>query len=82
MVRTQIQLTDEQQNALRALSAATGRSVADLVRDAVDHAISGAYRVTRQERIARAMRVAGRYSSGLTDISARHDEYLAEAYRS
>ena len=81
MVRTQVQLTEEQQNALRDLSAATGRSVSDLVRDAVERAISGAPHVTRREQVEKALRLAGRFASGSSDISAHHDEYLAEAHR-
>ena len=81
MVRTQVQLTEDQQSALRDLSATTGRSVSDLVRDAVERAISGAPRVTRREQIERALRLAGRFASGSSDVSANHDEYLAEAFR-
>jgi Arc/MetJ-type ribon-helix-helix transcriptional regulator len=81
MVRTQVQLTEEQQSALRDLSATTGRSVSDLVRDAVEQAISGAPHVTSPEQIERALRLAGRFASGSPDVSANHDEYLAEAYR-
>lgn len=36
MQRTQISLTDEERQALDAVSARTGRSVAALIRDAVD----------------------------------------------
>jgi uncharacterized protein (DUF1778 family) len=82
MIRTQVQLTEEQLRALRAAAAATGRSVADLVRDAVDRSISAAAPVvSRHERIERALRVAGRFASGSSDVSVEHDRYLSEAYR-
>lgn len=42
MVRTQIRLTEDQHTALRRLSAATGRSVADLIREAVGQTLSSA----------------------------------------
>jgi plasmid stability protein len=77
MIRTQVQLTDGQLKALRHRSAATGRSVADLIRQGVDHYLAGRSELGREERIQRAIQVAGKFSSGLTDVSARH---LAEAF--
>lgn len=81
MVRTQIQLTEEQQTALRELAAATGRSVAELVRDAIERTLSAHSRPTRHEMVRRAAGVAGRFSSGSPDGSSDHDHHLAEAYR-
>jgi predicted DNA-binding protein len=81
MVRTQIQLTEEQQAALRAMSAATGRSIAQLIREAVDQTVSRANTRDRDEKIARAMRAAGKFGSGHRDVSSRHDEHLAEIYK-
>jgi hypothetical protein len=80
MIRTQVQLTDRQLKALRHASAATGRSVADLIRQGVDQYLAGRSEIGREERIERALKVAGRFSSGRTDISANHDKHLAEAF--
>ena len=80
MIRTQVQLTDRQLKALRQASSATGRSVADLIRQGVDQYLAGRNEVGREERIERAIRIAGKFSSGLADISANHDRHLAEAY--
>jgi hypothetical protein len=79
MVRTQVQLTEAQLKALRQASAATGRSVADLIREGVDQYLAGRTDVGREERVERAIRVSGKFSSGLTDVSANHDRHLAEA---
>jgi predicted DNA-binding protein len=79
MHRTQIQLTDEQLAALRALSAAKHRSVADLVRESVDRFVEQAS-PDRDELMKRAIEAAGQFSSGLTDVSERHDDYLAEDF--
>jgi hypothetical protein len=80
MVRTQVQLTETQIKALRHRSAATGRSVADLIRQGVDQYLTGQSQLGREELVERAIRVAGRFSSGLTDVSATHDKHLAEAF--
>lgn len=79
-VRMQIRLTEEQAAGLRALSRKTGTPPAGLIRQAVDK-ILGDRREERDEEVRRALGAVGRYSSGLTDVSTRHDDYLAEAYR-
>jgi hypothetical protein len=81
MVRTQIQLTEEQAAALRERAAAEGRSMADLVRAGVDSILRGAGPVDRAERRRRALAVVGRYRSAPRDLSRRHDDYLARALR-
>jgi len=80
MIRTQVQLTDRQLEALRQASAATGRSVADLIRQGVDQYLAGRSELGREERIERALEVAGKFSSGQSDIGADHDTHLAEAF--
>jgi hypothetical protein len=81
VIRTQIQLTEEQHSALRRLSVVTGRSVADLIREAVGQALSSAPLAARQDRLERARRVAGRFASGSPHGSAEHDRHVAEAFR-
>jgi hypothetical protein len=80
MIRTQVQLTDRQLEALRRDSAETGRSVADLIRQGVDQYLAGKSGLGRVERIDRAIAVAGKFSSGRSDVSANHDRHLAEAF--
>jgi len=81
MIRTQIQLTEEQQAALRELANATGKSMAGLVRDGIDQVISKRPGPNRQEQVERAIRLAGRFASGSPDGSAQHDRHLAEALK-
>lgn len=81
MVRTQVQLTSEQADRLRKRSMREGVSVAELVRRAVDAFTRSEPPDDREVRM-RAIRAAGRFASGAHDVSARHDEALAEAYRS
>ena len=81
MIRTQIQLTEEQAQRLKTLAAEQGKSVAELIRQSVDETIKGTGRVTADERLRRAIAAAGRFRSGQADISTDHDSYLAEAYQ-
>lgn len=79
MIRTQIQLTEEQVQALKALAAEQRVSVAELIRRSVDRLTASAD-LGQETRRQRALAVAGRFRSGCPDLSAEHDEYLAEAY--
>jgi hypothetical protein len=81
MVRTQIQLDEEQLRALRQCSAETGRSIADLVREGIKLYLSSRTRSSRQEQVRRAIAAIGKFSSGTADGCANHDRYLAEAFR-
>jgi len=78
MIRTQIQLTDDQAQALRALSAKTGLSIAELIRRGLVPLLRGGL-AEHDERASRAAAVVGRFHSGKTDISVDHDQYLADA---
>jgi len=79
MVRTQIQLTEEQAKKLRELSAATRESVAALIRKAVDQfIISG--KPDRSTLYRQAELVVGKYKCDTTDVSIDHDRYLEEAF--
>ena len=77
MVRTQIQLTEEQMQALRVLSAEQGRSTAELVRTGVDRVLQES---TREMRVKRLLSVVGKFNSGLKDVSENHDKYLTEDF--
>ncbi len=82
MVRTQIQLTDEQARRVKQLAAQQQISMATLIRQGVDLLLKSAHtRVTDEERIERALAAAGKFRSGSGDGSVRHDQHLAEAYK-
>ena len=80
MVRTQIQLSEDQAQALKQLAARQETSMAELIRQAVDQLLRSASIVDPAERKRRALEAAGRFSSDVTDLSTQHDRYLAEAY--
>ena len=81
MIRTQIQLDEEQWKALRQSSAETGRSVSDLVREGVKLYLSSRKRPSLEEQVRRAIAAIGKYRSGIKDGSVNHDRYLAEDSR-
>jgi len=81
MVRTQIQLTDEQAKALKEAAARQGRSMAELVRDGVEAVLRAEAGPSREELKRRAIEALGRFRSGKADVSSEHDRYLAEAFR-
>lgn len=82
MIRTQIQLTEEQSEALKQLAAKEGKSVAEMVRLSVDQLIRSHRAVDREELRRRAIAVAGQFHSGDEDLAAEHDRYAAEAFES
>ena len=80
MVRTQIQMTEDQVEKLKKIAASEHRSMADLIRQAVDSFVAGRAGVDIEERRDRAIAVAGSFHSEAGDLSKAHDKYLAEAY--
>lgn len=80
MVRSQIQFTEEQITVLRALAARQKRSIAEVVRECVDAHISKTEPNRREAIVERAKRAVGKFSSGKSDVSSRHDDYLADAF--
>jgi plasmid stability protein len=80
MLRTQIQLTERQIAALKVRAAAEGISLAELIRRCIDQALASPAGPEPTERIRRAVAVAGRFRSGMGDLAANHDRYLAEVF--
>jgi predicted Ser/Thr protein kinase len=80
VVRTQIQLTEQQARAVKAVAAAQGISVAEAIRRAIDVMTQSRSAIDTEERRRRALRIVGKFRSGKRDVSKRHDAYLTEAY--
>jgi hypothetical protein len=81
MIRTQIQLTEEQSRRVQDEATRSGRSMAEVIRRSVDcYLHQESNRRTGTPTRLSAMDVAGRFHSGKSDIAARHDDYLDEAY--
>ena len=80
MVRTQIQLTEDQAKTLKRISMSRHLSIAELIRRAVDTMIKSSAVVDVEERHKRAIEIVGKFSSGKRDVSEKHDLYLSDAY--
>ena len=82
MVRTQIQLTEEQARLVKQIAAERHVSMAEVIREGLDRMLrSSANAVPHEDRVRRAIEVAGRYRSGAADGSTEHDRHLSEALR-
>jgi len=81
MIRTQIQITEKQSETLRRLAAAEGKPLADLIRRGLDLYLRAGGSSRREQLVQRALRAAGKFSSGAPEGSAEHDRHLAEAFR-
>jgi hypothetical protein len=77
MVRTQIQLTEEQARELRRVAQVRGCSLAALIRQGVDDILKSDGSPSDEDR---AIALAGKFRSGIKDLSKRHDDHLAEAF--
>ena len=77
MIRTQISLTEEQAERLRAQSTTKGISQAEILRQALDAYFDQDDLIRRVELAREAIGVV---SSGYTDLGVNHDEHLAEIY--
>jgi len=81
MIRTQIQLTEEQHKFLKEKAAEYDVSMAELVRRGIDLLAEQETKPSREELKRRALSI-GSYEDieGATDVSVNHDKYLAEIY--
>jgi hypothetical protein len=82
MVRTQIQLTEEQARKLRRAARSRGVSMAEIVRRCLESGIESES-ADRAERYRRAAQVIGAFKDRdeRQDVSVDHDRYLDRAFR-
>lgn len=79
MIRTQIQMENDQIEWLRAQARARGVSVSQLIREGITLFRADQERFPEDKK-KKALAAIGRFSSGNSDVSERHDDYLAEAF--
>lgn len=77
MVRTQIQLTEEQTARVKKAARERGISMAELIRRCIDRWMEEEASPDLDALYERAMRIAGTFHDreGRTDVSERHDDY-------
>ena len=80
MRRTQIYLTDAQGKLLESRSKATGRTISELIRDAIDAAYATGRQVSRAERV-RIARAAAATWTDLAETGAQYVERLRGSRR-
>ena len=79
MVRTQIQITEDQSRTLKRMALDRGVSVAHLIRQSIEHYLQSENEPSREELRQRALSAIGIASSGVSDLATEHDRYFAEA---
>ncbi len=82
MVRTQIQLTDDQAARLKEMAHETNDSIAAIIREALDRFFTMQQPSNRRALYRQALGVVGKYSAGVHDVSIEHDRYLEEEFKS
>ena len=80
MVRTQIQLTEEQAKKVKKIAASRGVPMAEVIRDAVEKAIRSSAGTVSEERRKRALEILGKFRSGKKNVSKKHDAHFTEAW--
>jgi hypothetical protein len=75
-----IELTSEQEEALRRVAEMRQKTVEDIIAEWVQRLLEECADTDWGNRRARALNAAGRFRSGKRDVSEKHDKYLAEAF--
>jgi Arc/MetJ-type ribon-helix-helix transcriptional regulator len=77
MIRTQVQLSEQQARALKEVASARGVSIAEVIRQALDKHLGDQATESRRQR---AVQAVGGYRSGRHDVSESHDSHVADAF--
>jgi predicted DNA-binding protein len=81
MIRTQIQLTEEQGERLKELARTRNKSMAGIIREALDQFL-GNQEPGGRSLYRQALGVVGKYQCDAHDISIEHDKHLEEEFGS
>jgi len=79
VVRTQIQLSEREAEAVKRLARERSVSMAAVIRVALDQYLERESGVPLDERWRRSLAAIGGFHSGASDLSQRHDEEFAAA---
>jgi Arc/MetJ-type ribon-helix-helix transcriptional regulator len=80
MVRTQIQLTEDQAQRIKSIAARKGISMAELIRQSVEMLLASGAEKSSGELRLRALEAAGRFHSGHKNVARNHDAFLSEDF--
>lgn len=80
MVRTQIQMTEDQVKKFKKIASKKHWSMAEIIRQAVNNFMATKADVDFEERKKRAIAASGRFHSKVSNLSEAHDKYLTEAF--
>ena len=81
MVRTQIQLTENQARKIRRIAAQQNISVAEVIRRCIDQELNRAPSLADKYEHARNIIGIARDRYGKIDVAKNHDRYLEDAFR-
>ena len=76
-MRTQIRLSEEAAAAVKRLARERSRSMASVIRAAVDQYLERESSETLDERWRRSLAAVGGFHSGVASLSAAHDDEFA-----
>lgn len=79
MLRTQIQLDENQARLIKEAARLEGVSMSEIIRRCIARALPE-LTTERAGRYLRARRAIGVASSGAPDVAQRHDAYLEDAF--
>jgi len=79
MLRTQVQITQDQISWLREKAKERGVSVSQLIREGVEFYRRHEDRLPEDKK-KKALAAVGRFASGESDIAEYHDGHLADAF--
>ena len=79
MVRTQIQLSEDEVAAAKRVARERGVSMAAVIRDTVDRYVRRESGVSLDERWQRSLAAVGGFHSGGANLSVTHDDEFAAA---
>jgi len=82
MTTRQIALTDAEARRLEALARRRRVPEDSLLREAVERLLAGEPQVDDEQIWRKARSIVGMASSGIPDLSERHDDYFVEAIES
>lgn len=76
MLRVQAQLSQDQARRLKAMAAAEGVSVAELLRRGAELVLAHGHEESPEARKRRALAVVGAFRDEREDVAEGHDDYL------